>query len=282
VAKSKKPPPETDPADDAIAEAAGAFDAIVADAAPAAEPPPGASAPAVPHVLSADWAPFLLAELLPHEVRNGDPTADGLMRLVEEWVGVVVQNTARVAQAPNAANGNHACVEHTLVVSHYDLPHLGPLRGLDGRYGGVADVFAGNGSRDAFSWRYSSATCETRAKARSCRAALRLPKAIAAEEKSELPDHESGLDGRANPNQLNALGLVCSRLDVSVAALLAATWKHVRPTDAPHTDLRRVPFAAAQRAQEQAQKWQQLPGGVPDSVRGYDPNWLATINHQGE
>jgi hypothetical protein len=226
-----------------------------------------------PGINSVGWTPWVLGKLLPDELFDGLPTAEGLLRLVHEYLGVVVESRSVVNQSPCLANGCHACVTHDITVEHFYSPSLGGLAGKRAGYAGVADVFAGNGSKDAFSFRYASATCETRAKSRAYRSALRLRHVVAKEECGEGTNAESGAAGLVALSQLAAIDLMCSRTDVNAEAMLRACWKHLDKQLDPAAPLSKVPFATAARALAQLQPWQQAPDSVPGAVRGYVRGW---------
>jgi hypothetical protein len=253
----------------------GAPDASLLDSleqqpeAAAAEKKPDENTPAEPtppDINAVDWTPYVLSKLQPDEIWDGCPTYEGLRRLTHELLGVIVEYRPRVVQAPNSQNFNHSCVEYTFVIEHFDnAPWLGDLMGRSVSYGGVADVFDGNGDA-LYSWRFSSATCETRAKSRALRDAFRLRHVRVREEVSELKEEESGLDGTMNTVQTNALKLICGRIDVNV-------WKYLNAGEKKYPSVKAVPYAVAQKALAHVQGWQQDRNKIKPELRGYDPNW---------
>lgn len=231
----------------------------------------------VPPINSADWTDFFLSKLTPDELWDGCPTIEGLRRFTADYVGVVTESFSDVKQAPTVQNGNHSCVTHHLTIeclSPFEAPWLGNMAERTIRYSGVADVFAGNGSRDSFSWQYSSSTCETRAESRAYRKLLRLRKVVTKEELSELSAEESGLNGLANESQMRGLNVITKRLDINTAEFLRKCWeKTVNGADTK--DLSKLPYETARKAAITLNPWQQDMSKIPPELKGYNPNWLS-------
>lgn len=62
------------------------------------------------------WTEYVLSHLHPNEKSDGYPTMQGLRRLVEYFVGPIVETRSNVVMAPSDMNGNHATVVTTVVV----------------------------------------------------------------------------------------------------------------------------------------------------------------------
>jgi hypothetical protein len=271
MAKKKSGEPVVTP--DAILDGVLAATLPVADA-----PEPVGGPPPVPHVDGVDWTPFVLSKMQPDEVWDGCPTLEGLRRVTAEYFGAVVGSDSVVNQSPNANNGNHSCVTHTLTVECYgsdEAPYLGPLCGRTVSASGVADVFLGSGGDNLYAWQYSSATCESRAESRAYRRLLRLRHIVAREELSDLSKEDSGAEGYVIPTQVSCLDLICGRIKVDAARYLLGIWKHYDKNAGE--DLNLVPFSVAAKAIAKIVPWQQDLTKIPENVRGYKAGWSKPL-----
>lgn len=228
----------------------------------------------IPNVNDLEWTAFVLSELKPDECYDGQPTADGLRRLAREYLGVILESKSHVNQSPNLNNGNHTCITHDIKIKYYDRDYLGDLAGETAVFSGVADVFQGNGVDNLFSWRYSSATCQTRAKSRAYKEILNLRNVLTKEEISDIPSDESGMDGYIGKVQFVAVNMMCARLGIDAEKYLKHCWSQVNKGEKSYDDLKNIPFNTAVKALGSLSKFQQDRNSIPDYIKGYKADWL--------
>lgn len=213
----------------------------------------------IPNINSPEWTPFVISKLLEDEMYDGLITIDGLRRITNEYIGEVIGSTTEVNQAPNAQNGHHAAVTHTLVVLGHD--------GITRTVSGAADVFEGNGDDPSFSWRYATATCETRAESRAYRRLLRLRHLVAAEEMSQVPEDQSGMTGVITDRQINFIDMICKRLNMDAMA-------YINSGKNKYESVRDVPYDVGVRMSGFLSVLQQKPKEIAQNLRGYKIGWM--------
>lgn len=206
-----------------------------------------------------EWNNYVLDQLRPDEKDpEGHPNVDGLRRLVEELLGVVVASIPVQFEGATQSNGMRATVAHVVKIA------WGGNREDIREFGAVADVYSGNTDEEYA--RFAAATADTRAEARALRKALRLRKVVASEEITKLPVTESGLGQFIVSSQIKGIDKLCRDLDVSVNAFINSgknTYKHFS----------HIKYESAQSMLENLNKYLQNPSRIPDNLRGYDENW---------
>lgn len=230
-----------------------------------------------PLIGSDEWTPFVLSKLKPDELYDGCPTYEGLRRICYDLLGTIVDTDIQVVQPPNVQNGNHSCVVAKMSIEH--PIHFDWLRDVAGRtirYSQVGDVFMGNGTKDLFAWRFSSATCWTRTKASLLRDIFRLRFVYTKEEMTELAEDQSGADGYMNINQVDALNSMTSRMDINTAKFIRGVWKKARPNDDTE-DLNKVPFHIAIQCVGILNTWVADKDKIKPEVKGFDKNWKKEL-----
>lgn len=215
----------------------------------------------IPDINTPEWTPFIMKQFLDDEIYDGAPTVDGLRRLTHLHIGEIIQSTSRVVQAPSNQNGYNACVEHHITIR---------LVYCDKQYSGVADVDLRN-TNPEFA-RFASATAETRAEARALRKALRLRHIVTAEELTDVPIEESGADGFITSGQINLINYICNRCNINAMELIKLSKKKHGYNEA-WGNIKKIPYAAAQKIYADLNEFQRKPNSVPPEIIGYQAGW---------
>lgn len=215
----------------------------------------------IPNMDSPEWTPFALSKLLPDESYEGCPKVDGLLRLVAVYVGDIIKMKAKTVQAPNSTNGNHSCVEYKIKIDCKD--------GKKRTYADVADVFEGNGNEGNFAWRYSSASCSTRALSRALRRALKLRNVVTFEEKSDIPEDETAKFGFITNAQINWFDTMCRRNKIN-------TWLFLNSGDTKYASIGKIPYDDAREKVGELNKLQSKRDKIPDELKGFVEGWNVT------
>ena len=216
-----------------------------------------------PKMSSVEWTDFIVSKLLPEELFDGFITVEGLRRVTEEYVGDVVESISIVAQSPNASNNNHSACVHKLTVAGYD--------GVVRKASGAADVFEGNGDDANFTWKYSLATCETRAESRAYRRLLKLRGVCAAEEISQVPSTESGMDGYATSRQINYMNILCQRNDINVVSYLNSGKQKFRSVE-------QIPYTTAVKISSHLALLERKQDEIKPEWKGYKADWQKNFS----
>jgi hypothetical protein len=159
------------------------------------------------------WSDFALSQLEEDELFNGNPTCDGLRRLVETYIGDIVSRKVHVHKAPQH-NEDLATVSVEITV----CPRSELWSGDCIIEESVADCGPYNTPDKTYA-RYQSAMAETRAEARAYRKLLRLKKTVAAEElagECTMVNSASKIDN----SQLTIIDMIAKRCDIDVPAFI--------------------------------------------------------------
>ncbi len=219
-----------------------------------------------PSLHDPEWSDWVLGQLAEDELINGSPKTDGLRRLLEKYVGEIVDVTTHVMQCPNVENLGRAVVVAKITIDKKD--ETGLIRSV--RFSGSADVCARN--CDAPYNQYPVATAETRALGRAYRQALRVRKA-AAEELSENAEYaaESPEDNmKITDAQINGIESLCKRLNINLQALVnAGTTEYPKITE--------VSLSKATNMIKLLGDYQRNNKEIPEKFQGYDKSWRSTF-----
>jgi hypothetical protein len=214
-----------------------------------------------PEFSSEEWPAWVMTHFNEDELVDGNPTTDGLRRVVEKVLGPILYSKAIVYQSPSCLNGFHACVGHevTILWMHPD-PGMAEHERV---FSDVADVYKGNLPDERFA-RFASATAATRAEGRALRKALRLKRVIAAEEASSIPIEDAGLDNKITKSQISFINTICSRINVNVNKFLESRG---------FSNIEDIYLKEAILIEERLSEWQGNLKSIPKELIGYDKNW---------
>ena len=139
----------------------------VALAAALNQEPPAETSPA--------WSDYVKSQFAEEELDSqGNPTADGLRRMVKLLLGDIIESKVEIPAAPSLTQGLYATVIYTVTIRYHNNP--GDLR----TFADAADVNPEN--TDPNYARHAVASATTKAEGRVYRKALGLTKTLAAEE----------------------------------------------------------------------------------------------------
>jgi hypothetical protein len=220
---------------------------------------------------SPNWTNWVLSQLRSDEIFNGSPTVDGLRRITEEFIGIIVRSTSVVDQVPCPENQHRATVTHTVEI----IPHTASVLDANGEtvrlvFSGSADVYLNNTEFPYNS--YPVGTADTRAEARALRRLLRL-RAIAAEEVSQLvtPEDSSG-EEKINPQQINFVNILAERVNVNVEKVAKFL------IERPLKTINELSQSEAQKLNQTLSEYQQDKTKIPENLIGYDNLWKQTFS----
>lgn len=216
----------------------------------------------VPTYTDPDWNEYVLSQFAPAELYDGNPTVDGLRRVVELLIGEVVLQETTVVQTPTPENGGRATATVNVHIRAHDN---GPTKG----YSGSADACYEN-LQDAVKL-YPVAMAETRAEGRALRRALRL-RTVAAEElngASAVPVAVTAPGDNEPPtkNQINMINMLAGNnergLNINVEKLYGQSGKLTSDT--------------AKDLIQKLSAFQSDKAAIPAEIVGYDSNWSTKI-----
>lgn len=219
-----------------------------------------------PSIHDIEWTDYVLSLLSEDEKIKGNPTTDGLRRVIEVALDCrICESTSKVIQAPAPDNEKRATVTHTLtLILNNPLVQTVDLNTLV--VDGSADVYWGN--CDKVYRNHPVAVAETRAEGRALRRALRLRKVVAAEEiANEIDDHpDANTVNKITNNQINFIDVISQRLNINIIKLL----------ENHSLDPKEVYSLQHDKAVDIIRllsKYQANPSEIPSDVFGYTSEW---------
>ncbi len=238
------------------------------------EPELQVSVETVPEKTSPEWQAYVLSQFLPDEMVIGNPTVDGLRRVVTKLIGPIKRLTTAVHQCPTRENGGRAVVTCTVEILPFGAdPYMEAQMCIDGS----ADVFEGN--CDHYS-HFPIAVAETRAEGRALRKILLLRKVLAAEETTVKSSEDAKAlefgapTEKATSEQINFINLLCKKNNID-------GWAFINSGETKYKRLNDMNFGAGQIVLRQLnESMQKEPKTdkplfvIPDELRGYKDDFL--------
>jgi hypothetical protein len=225
-------------------------DGVLVSAITPTEPPP-------PTPNDPGWTDYIISQMEGNETDGeGHPRRDGLRRMVEKHMGKIIRSQPVQVVPPKGSGDSHMATVVWEVV----------YRDFDGdmcQWGDVADVYPGN-TEPEFA-RFASSTAGTRAEARTYRKILRLSR-VAADELTKVDVADAGLNGLITPQQTKVMDKLCRDLDIDIM-------KYVNAGKIKYKHVTHVTYEKAIDTLEYLNTLFQNPDTIPESLKGYDPNW---------
>lgn len=212
-----------------------------------------------PSITDYEWSDYVLKHLHEDEFFKGNPTVDGLRRIVPLLLGPILSDTTTVVQTPTPDNNHRATVVCEITIGGYEQVC----------FSGAADVYRGNIDKEYA--RYPVATAETRAEGRALRKALRLRKVIAAEEITTEPFEDEIQN--ITLNQRSVIDRLCNRLDINVK-------KYVNNGIQQYDKITEVGFEYAVQLVKTLLDYQHDAIPIPSNIINYDENWRDGFDDQ--
>ncbi len=226
----------------------------------------------VPSYTDPGWNDYVLAQFTDEELYDGNPTVDGLRRVVELLIGPIIEMKTRIEQTPHVDNDNRATATVRITIIKRDDPSA-PYYS----YTGSADACGSNLQDTVKS--YPVAMAETRAEGRALRRALRL-RNVAAEELSNggfsnkpaeqsLTKETIAEESAIKPNQVNMIKVLAKRLNINVEKLVEKLAKDGEMTYNKDSGLSEANGAKLNKTISAYQGAME----IPVEILGYDANW---------
>ena len=215
-----------------------------------------------------DWTEYVLSKLSPDELSpEGRPTCDGLRRVAELVLGVTINSSVRIIQAPGPDNAMTAVAEFSYT---YESIHTN----REVTFTAAADCNSGN--TDGMFSKFATAMAETRAEGRALRKALRLRRIITAEEPSALfHDVDLSNGGKSTEMQHSFIKTLCERNDINIDTYLGSSksfkWDG---------KLENIPHKSAVLIIAHLNELQRDRSKIDPRFKGYDSDWKKNSNQE--
>lgn len=219
-----------------------------------------------PKVTDHGWNDYVMSLFTPDEVvideesKKPCPRVNALWRVTELLLGPIIEYDCEVTKAPLSNEDKTATVRAWVVVAGNDTFPAG-------KYAGAADGSEFN-INQGFE-KFPVAITETRAKGRALRTALRLHKAIAAEERVTRPAYVE--PEVMTDTQLNMIDKAASTANVNVSKFIKDEALRAK-VDISGLFVTQLPKEFGSRLCREITKYQSK-GSAPDHLTGYDPKW---------
>lgn len=229
----------------------------------------------IPSQTDKEWSDYVLSQFTEDEMFNGSPTVDGLRRVAELLIGLIVRQDTQVVQCPVAPD-NRATVVHTVEFVYGETDNGIQLCKS---FSGSADSYWGN--TDKIYNKYPVAMAETRAECRALRRALKL-KTVSAEEISKiaeqedaLPTNEQNLEtSKITNNQINFLEILVRNdqrgLDIDLQKFVQIKYPEIN-------NIKELLHSQSLILQKELSELQQDKTKIPDEIKGYKINWKESF-----
>lgn len=214
-----------------------------------------------PDFNSPDWHEFVMKQFQPDELVEGNPTTEGLRRVVSILLGDIIESSARCINAPCPNNNFSATIEHTIKINWTEQDSFG---GDVRTFTEIADVNSMN--CDTVFRKYPSATASTRAEGRALRKALKLKHVIAAEEKGDdTSDTDEGF-APINSQQIMLLNHMCKKNNINVI-------KFINIGENKYNKIDEVGYNTAVKMVGVLNEYVNDKSKISEDIKGYKSDW---------
>jgi len=212
-----------------------------------------------------EWSEYVLDSLHDTELREGNPTVDGLRRVTEKVYGEIVESRSDVLELPSAG-GRRCTIKHTLKIRKYETDTTITVDGcVDVRYDKVPFPFND----------HLVATADTRAEGKALRRALKLRVVTAEEMDNSAEDDVMAAEEDITDQQILAINQMCKRLNISLIDFIKEVCAGVE-------SIKAVSNLQGRMLLSSLSEYQRNPKAVREELLGYDPNWRKSFDSGGK
>lgn len=211
-----------------------------------------------------EWSEYVLDQLHDSELKQGNPTVDGLRRVAEALYGEIMSSTSEVLELPSAKGS--CSVKHTIVIKKYSSESVVSVDGcVDVRYDKIPYPFND----------HLLATADTRAEGKALRRALKLRIVTAEEMTNSSEDDVMASDENITDQQILAINQMCKRLDVNLVTLIGNAHASIG-------SIREVNNLQGRLLLTTLSDYQRNMSSITEDLSGYDSNWRETFDVKGK
>lgn len=212
----------------------------------------------IPDKHSIEWTDYVLKQLTEEEKVEGNPTVDGLRRIIEPVLEcTVIENRSCIIQTPTPENNGRATVKVDITIGFEDSTKI--------IVSGCADCYEGNSDRKF--GKHPVAMAETRAEGRALKKLLKLKKVVSAEEiaQEEVEDDPKYI----TMSQIRFLENVSqNKVDINLA-------KFIKKYIPDVTNVDNIPYQNAQELCKMLGTFENT--GVSEELKGFSNNWKEEL-----
>lgn len=211
-----------------------------------------------------EWSEYVLDQMHDSELKDGNPTVDGLRRVTERIYGEIVQSTSQIVDY-NTDRGI-CTVKHTLSIQKYSTDTIITVDGcVDVKYQNIPHPFN----------QHLVSTADTRAEGKALRRALKLRVVTAEEVQQTSEDDVLAAEENITDQQILAINQMCKRLDVNLVEAVKSV--------CPNADsIRDSSNLQGRMLLSTLSEYQRSPASIPENLVGYNPQWRETFDSGGK
>jgi hypothetical protein len=216
-----------------------------------------------PQPTDSGWTQYVLNQLEPDEIFDGNPKSDGLRRLVEKLRGPIIDQISEMKHWPTHGENQHDQNSATVVsiVTILDMRTGKPMR-----TSGTADA-SGISCPPPYD-KYLSSIAETRAEARAYRKILRLKNVVSADEMGR-GDKVPSVD-LVNSAQIDMIDKFCKDLNLDVKKVCIKVSEQDKP------NIKQITLEGGSKIMEKLNECRKSVSAgkkLPPELSGYDGDW---------
>jgi len=207
-----------------------------------------------------EWSEYVLDQMHDSELRDGNPTVDGLRRATEKVYGEILGSVSEIVNH-DAARGN-CTIKHTLTIQKYITGAIITVDGcVDVKHNNIPYPFN----------QHLVATADTRAEGKALRRALKLRVVTAEEMQNTSEDDVLASQEEITDQQILAINQMCKRLDVNLVEAVKASAVNVK-------SIRKASNLQGRTLLSSLSEYQRSPKTIPENLLGYDSNWRENFD----
>jgi hypothetical protein len=211
-----------------------------------------------------EWSEHVLDQMHDSELREGNPTVDGLRRVTEKVYGEIVSSQSDIIN--HDPNRGSCTIKHTLQIHKYSTNSVITVDGcVDVKYNNIPHPFN----------QHLVATADTRAEGKALRRALKLRVVTAEEMQNTSEDDVLAAQENITDQQILAINQMCKRLDINLVEAVKGS--------APSAEsIRCVSNLQGRNLLGSLSEYQRSAGSIPDNLKGYNSEWRETFDSGGK
>ena len=207
-----------------------------------------------------EWSEYVLDNMHDTELRDGNPTVDGLRRVTEKVYGEIIESTSDVLELPSAG-GRRCTIKHTLKIRKYETDAIITVDGcVDVRYDKVPFPFND----------HLVATADTRSEGKALRRALKLRVVTAEEMDNSAEDDVMAAEEDITDQQILAINQMCKRLDINLI-------NFVKEICAGVESIKTVSNLQGRMLLSSLSEYQRNSDAIRKELLGYDAAWRKSF-----
>jgi len=210
-----------------------------------------------------EWSEYVLDQMHDSELKDGNPTVDGLRRVTERIYGEIVGSVSDIYSYD--VERGICTVKHTLQIQKYSSDSIVTVNGcVDVKLQNIPYPFN----------QHLVATADTRAEGKAIRRALKLRVITAEEMNNAAEDDIMAAEEDITDQQILAINQMCKRLDIDLIKLSENNCPNIK-------SIRAVSNLQGRMLLSSLSEYQRSADSIPEDVKGYDSEWRETFDSGG-